>query len=118
MQFEQLQNMKGERIYMKNFIVKKPFIDPFVIEMNDIGSYIQTYLCTSSSIFSKGIYMLIEENMDFNFNIGKVSIYGTVVFVGGREKDDKSMEYRALRAYEIEEILNYFLVEEKIDLVY
>ena len=103
---------------MKKFIVKKPFIDPFIIEMNDIGSYIQTYLCTSSSLFSQEIYMLIEENMELNFNIGKVNIYGTVVFVGGREIENNSMGYRGLKNEEIEEIINFFLVEERMDLVY
>ncbi len=103
---------------MKKFIVKKPFIDPFIIEMNDIGSYIQTYLCTSSSLFSQEIYMLIEENMELNFNIGKVNIYGTVVFVGGREIENNSMGYRGLKDEEIEEIINFFLVEERMDLVY
>lgn len=104
---------------MKRFIVKRPFIDPFIIEMNDIGSYIQTYLCTSSSLFSKGIYMLIEENMDLNFNIGKVGIYGTVIFVGGKEIDENNtMGYRGLKEREIEEIINFFLVEERIELVF
>ena len=103
---------------MKRFIVKKPFIDPFIIEMNDIGSYIQTYLCTSSSLFSQEIYMLIEENMELNFNIGKVNIYGTVVFVGGKEIEHNSMGYRGLKDDEIEEIMNFFLVEERMDLVY
>ncbi len=103
---------------MKKFIVKKPFIDPFIIEMNDIGSYIQTYLCTSSSLFSQEIYMLIEENMELNFNIGKVNIYGTVVFVGGREIENNSIGYRGLKDEEIEEIINFFLVEERMDLVY
>ena len=103
---------------MKKFIVKKPFIDPFIIEMTDIGSYIQTYLSTSSSLFSQEIYMLIEENMELNFNIGKVNIYGTVVFVGGREIENNSMGYRGLKDEEIEEIINFFLVEERMDLVY
>ena len=93
---------------MKKFIVKEPFMEPKVIEVNEVGKYIGGYIVTKADVFSEGIFMLIDEHKNLNFTIGNNAICGTGVFVGGFAKDKINVDFRILKEEEIEEVLEYF----------
>lgn len=106
---EIIKNVKlTERMKMKKFVVKEPFREPKIIEINDVEKYIKGYIVTKADIFSDGIFMLIEEYDSINFLIGNDTIYGTVVFVGGHSKDNINVDFRVLKDEEIDEVLVYF----------
>ncbi len=93
---------------MKKFIVKEAEKEVVVIDYFEVAKYINGYFCAKADIFSEGIFMLIEENRQKNFNIGNNEIFGTVVFVGGKAINEKDVEYRGLLDEEIEEIVGHF----------
>ena len=101
-----LNYLKGRR--MKKFIVKEVDRGAVIIDYFEVAKYINGYFCAKADIFSEGIFMLIEENRQKNFNIGNNEIFGTVVFVGGKAINEKDVEYRGLLDEEIEEIVGHF----------
>jgi len=106
---EIIKNVKlKERMKMKKFVVKEPLMEPKVIDVNDVGNYIKGYIVAKADIFSEGVFMVVEEDSNFNFCIGNNKIYGTVVFVGGFIKDEINVNFRVLQEEEIKEVLVYF----------